>query len=350
MTYKKRIKNVAANFPGLLETNRLDLLNAQLIDLQSQGYDNLVENFLSNKNQYTIRPFLFEIYLCRWLLSKNEIKNVVYEPNDIEKPPDFVFNIDEKSFQIEAKVINQLVNEIVKKKLIGQINRRISSKTNNVIELWLSENIDVKEINKIVDWIADGCVFLQIGKKLELISEEETLAWIKPIYESGTGGRVGIENSLGTADGFGQQIDTMNIKDKILSKIKKSDIKFKTRCDEDIYNFIFITCDSSIFLSKETLQEALYGSEAVVSYHDKYGEIKHKEILQDNGIWSKEKYTNIDIIFFIKPGTDFLGNEFDPLVFLNPYKKEKLQKIPDPFGNMRFHLPPTLLGQSIFGY
>jgi hypothetical protein len=350
MTYKKRIKNVAANFPGLLETNRIDLLNSQLINLQTQGYDNLVENFLSNKNQYTIRPFLFEIYLCRWLLSQNEIRNVVYEPDDIEKPPEFIFDIDEKSFQIEAKVITQLINENVKKKLVSQINRRISSKTKNVIELWLSENIDLKDINKIVDWIADGCVSLKIGNKRKLISEEETLAWIKAIYESKNGGIVGIENLLGTADGLAQQIDKRNIKEKILSKIKKSNKKFKSRCGEDIYNFIFITCESSIFLSKETLQESLYGSEAVISYHDKSGEIKYKEVLQDNGIWSKETYTNIDIIFFIKPCTDFLGDEFDPLVFLNPYKIEKLQKIPDPFSNMRFHLPATLLGQSIFGY
>ena len=63
MTHKEKIKNVAANFPGLLESDRLDLLNSQLNALQRKGYCKLVENFLSNKNQYTIRPFLFEIYL-----------------------------------------------------------------------------------------------------------------------------------------------------------------------------------------------------------------------------------------------------------------------------------------------
>jgi hypothetical protein len=53
---------------------------------------------------------------------------------------------------------------------------------------------------------------------------------------------------------------------------------------------------------------------------------------------------------FIKPGTDFLSNDFNPLVFPNPYKSEKLRKIPYPFSTMKTHLPPTLLGQSIFGY
>jgi len=117
MAYKERIKNVAANFPGLLDSDRLDLLNLQLIDLQKKGYSKLVENFLSNKNQYTIRPFLFEIYLCRWLLSQNKIRDVVYEPDDMTNPPEFVFNIDGMSFQIEAKVITQLINETVRKKL-----------------------------------------------------------------------------------------------------------------------------------------------------------------------------------------------------------------------------------------
>ena len=350
MTYKERIKNVAANFPGLLDSDRLDLLNLQLIDLQKKGYLKLVENFLSNKSQYTIRPFLFEIYLCRWLLSQNKIRDVVYEPDGMTRPPEFVFNIDDKSFQIEAKVITQLINETVKKKLVSQINRRISSKTNNVFELWLSENIGPKEINKIVDWIADECVAINIGNKRELIIKEETLAWIKAIHESSSGGSVGIEHFLGTADGLAQQIDTTNIKEKILSKIKKSNNKFKLQCGEDIYSFVFITCDSNIFLSKETLQEVLYGSEAVISYQDKDGEFQFKEILQGNGIWSKKAYTNIDMVFFIKPGTDFLKNTFEPFVFPNPHNAKKIRKTPKPFGNMKIHLPPTMLGQSIFGY
>jgi len=350
MPYKERIKGVAANFPGLLDSNRLDLLNSQLIDLQKKGYIKLVENFLSNKNQYTIRPFLFEIYLCRWLLSQNKIRGLVYEPDDMASPPEFVFNIDDKSFQIEAKVITQLINETVKKKLVSQINRRISSKTNNVFEIWLSENIEPKDINKIVDWIADESVSLNIGDKKEFIIDKETLAWIKAIYESNSGGSVGIEHFLGKADGLAQQIDTMNIKEKILSKIKKSNDKFKLRCGEDIYSFIFITCDSNIFLSKETFQEALYGSEAVISYQDIAGKIQFKEILQDNGIWSKKAYTNIDIVFFIKSGTDFLKNTFEPFVFPNPHNAKKIRKTPEPFGNMKIHLPPTMLGQSIFGY
>jgi len=350
MPYKEKIKKVAANFPGLLDSNRLDLLNLQLIDLQKKGYSKLVNNFLSNKNHYTIRPFLFEIYICRWLLSQNKCRDILYEPDDMVKPPEFIFNINNKSFQIEAKVITQLINETVKKKLVSQINRRISSKTNNVYEIWLSENIEPKDINKIVDWIVDECIALNIGKKREYIIEGETLAWMKGIYESNSGGSVGIEHILGTADGLAQQIDMTNIKEKILSKIKKSNNKLKLRCGEEIYNIVFITCDSSIFLSKETFQEALYGSEAVILCQDKDGKMQFKEILQDNGIWSKEAYTNIDVIMFIKPGTDFLNNNFDPLVFPNPYKNEKLQKIPEPFRTMKTHLPPTLLGQSIFGY
>lgn len=350
MPYKEKIKKVAANFPGILDSDRLELLNTQLIDLQKKGFIKLVDNFLSHKNQYTIRPFLFEIYLCRWFLSQNEIKEVVYEPDDMAKPPEFVFNIDDKSFQIEAKVITQLINENVKKKLVSQINRRISSKTNNVFEIWLSENIEPRDINKVVDLIADESASLKIGNKKELIIEEETVAWINAIYESNSGGKVGIEHVLGTAEGLAQQIDTTNIKDKILSKMKKSNSKFKSRLGENIYNLLFMTCDSNIFLSKETFQEALYGSEAVISFIDKEGKTQFKEILQDNGIWSKETYSNIDMIFFIKPGTDFLKDNFEPLIFPNPYNAEKVRKTPDPFEKMKIHLPPTMLGKSIFSY
>ena len=280
MPYKEKINTLAANFPGLLESERLDLLNSQLFSLEKRGYTNLVNNFLSNKNLYTIRPFLFKIFICRWLLSQKNTRDIVYEPEDLETPPEFVFNIDEKTFQIEAKVITQLNNETIKKKIVSQINRRISSKTSNVIEIWLSENIEPKDINKIVDWIAVESVSLNVGIKRFLIMEDETLAWVKTIFESQSGGSVGIEHILGTDDGLASQIDTISIRDKLLSKIKKSNKKFKLRCGEDIYNFIFITCDSSIFISKETLQESLYGNEAIISYHDENGEIKYKEVLK----------------------------------------------------------------------
>jgi hypothetical protein len=78
--------------------------------------------------------------------------------------------------------------------------------------------------------------------------------------------------------------------------------------------------------------------------------MQFKEILQDDGIWSKETYTNIDMIFFIKSGTDFLNDTFEPFIFPNPHNLEKLRKTPEPFSKMKIHLPPTMLGQSIFGY
>ena len=55
MPYKERIKKVAANFPGILDSDRLELLNTQLIGLQKKGFTKLVDNFLSNRNQYTIK-------------------------------------------------------------------------------------------------------------------------------------------------------------------------------------------------------------------------------------------------------------------------------------------------------
>lgn len=210
MPFKEKIRKVAANFPGILDSGRLELLNTQLIDLQKKGFIKLVENFLSSKNQYTIRPFLLELYICRWLLSQNKIKGVLYEPDCMAKPPEFVFNINDKSFQIEAKVITQFINETVKKKIVSQIHRRISSKTNSVFEIWLSENIELIDVNNIVDWIVTESESLKIGNKRRLIIEEETVAWIKPIDDRTSGGKVGIERTLCTADGMAQPMNITN--------------------------------------------------------------------------------------------------------------------------------------------
>jgi hypothetical protein len=117
MPFKNEIKNLATNFPGLLDPYRLDLFNNELIELKKQGFNKLVEHILSNKYQYTLTPSLFELYICRWLISLDICKDLLYEPDDQQYPPDFRFSIGDHLFQIEAKVITQLVNEEVKKKL-----------------------------------------------------------------------------------------------------------------------------------------------------------------------------------------------------------------------------------------
>jgi hypothetical protein len=121
--------------------------------------------------------------------------------------------------------------------------------------------------------------------------------------------------------------------------MKKSNNKFRQRCDEDNYNLIFVTCDSSIFLNKHTFITALYGSEAVNIYKNENGENKSKVTFMDNGIWGKKVYTNIDIILFIESGIDFLRNDFDPYVFLNPHNITKLKRIPEPFYSMKCICP-----------
>jgi len=118
------------------------------------------------------------------------------------------------------------------------------------------------------------------------------------------------------------------------------------KASENISNFLFVTCEANIFLIKETFQEALYGSEAVISYSDKNGNIQWKEILEDNGIWSKEIYSNVDIVFFIKSETNLLEDAFHPYIFPNPNKFEKLRRLYKPFSTMRVHLPPTMLGKT----
>ena len=167
MPFKEKILVVAKEFPGITEPERLNILNSQLLDLKDKGFNNLINNFLSAVNPYTLIPFIFEIYICRWLHSIRDGKNIFYEPIGYSKPPDFFLQISDIKFQIEAKAITQITNETIKKKIVKQINNRIGPKTRNLIEIWLSENIEVKKLNSIVDWITKETITMNLGEKRE---------------------------------------------------------------------------------------------------------------------------------------------------------------------------------------
>ncbi|MEE9604497.1 MAG: hypothetical protein V3V70_02905 [Candidatus Scalindua sp.] len=347
MPYRNKIKLIAANFPGLVNTDRLNILNKQLLELKEKGFNKLVENFLSNKYQYTLTPFLFELYLCRWILTIDNCKDVCYEPSDLKNPPDFRFKIDNYLFYVEAKAITQIFNELSKKKVVEQINSRISSKTNIAFEIWLSEDIAPKEMNDVIDWAVKESVQLSIGEKEEYNVNGEILASIKAIYKSESSGGIGSERILGTYDGEVKEIDMDIIREKIKSKIKKANVKFKSirGQNDNTFNLLFLTCDSRVFLHKDIIAEVLYGREEVTVYQNG----KCETSLQNNGIWSKEVYTNIDMVFFIEPSIDFLGKEFNPYIFPNPQKIIKLRKVPTPFCGMKTSIPSTLFGPKEIG-
>jgi hypothetical protein len=220
MPYRDRIKQISAGFPGILE--RVDFLNSQLKDLADKGFEKLVENFLSNRNVYTLRPFLFEIFICRWILSFGCATDIEYEPNDITAQPDFRFKIDGKLFHIEVKTLMQVQNEIVKKKIVMQINERISSLTSNVIEIWLSENLEQKELNHAVDWISSKAIELKKGEKDSLINNDDCYAWVSIIGVSKGEGYIGIEHIGGTQDELLSKINTDRIRGQFRQKIKQA--------------------------------------------------------------------------------------------------------------------------------
>ena len=340
MPYRNKIKLIAANFPGLVNTDRLNILNKQLLDLKEKGFNKLVENFLTNKYQYTLIPFLFELYLCRWILTIDDCKDVCYEPNDLKNPPEFRFKIDNYLFHVEAKAITQIFNEVSKKKVVEQINSRISSKTNTVFEIWLSEDIEAKEMNDVIDWASNESVRLSVGEEVKYNVNGEILVSIKAIYKSKASGKIGSERIFGTYDGEMKEINVNIIREKIKSKIKKAYNKFKfiRGLNDNTFNLLFLTCDSRVFIDKDILQEVFYGREEVTVYQNG----KCETSLQNNGIWSKKVYANIDMVFFIEPNIDFLGKEFNPYIFPNPQKIKKLRKIPAPFCGMKTSIPSIM--------
>jgi hypothetical protein len=332
MTFIKQIKDMSKDFPGVFE--RSSVLNSQLSELSEIGLDKLVHNFLSNKGEYTLRPFLFEVFLARWLRSYGGVTDLHYEPDGFRSPPDFSFRIDDSLFYVQAKVLVQIGNEEIKKKIIRQINLRISGLTKNVLEIWLSEDIDVKAINSVVGWITEKATRLSVGEKEVYSREDEILAWVKVPCLSSEEGYVGMEHIGESHDGLICQTNIEVIRNRICDKIKKAN-KNLPNSDNSTFNIFALTNDFSMLLSLESIQDALYGTEEIVGG----GDGVFFESLAENGIWSRRVFTNIDLVLYYDSGVDLLGDTPDPYLFINPFKAEKIRTIAEPFKSMKARIP-----------
>lgn len=335
MSYIKRIEEMSKDFPGVCE--RASVLNDQLSELSECGLDKLVRNFLSNKNEYTLRPFLFEVFLARWFRSQGSITDLQYEPDGFRSPPDFSFKINNCIFYLQAKVLVQISNEQVKKKIIRQINSRISDLTKNVLEVWLSEDIDTKALNPIVDWITEKATTLSVGEKEVYSHDGEILAWVKVPCLSSAKGYVGIEHIGKSYDGLVRQTNIEAIRNKVRDKIKQAN-KNLPDSDDRTFNLLALNNDFSMLLSLESIQDVLYGTKEIIGGYDKQGDDVFYERLAENGIWSRRVFSNIDLVLYYDSGADLLGKPPDPYLFINPFNTEKIRTITEPFYSMKVRI------------
>jgi hypothetical protein len=336
MSYIKRIEEISKDFPGVFE--RASVLNAQFSQLSENGLDKLVHNFLSNKGEYTLRPFLFEVFLARWLRSRRSITDLQYEPDGFRTPPDFSFRIDNSLFYVQAKVLVQIGNEQTKKKIVHQINSRISGLTNNVLEIWLSEDIDAKMLNSVVDWVTKKATRLSIGEKEAYSHDGEAVAWVKVLCLSNAEGYVGIEHIGESHDGLICPTNIEAIRNRVRDKIKRANRNLPDP-DNNTFNLLALTNDFSMLLSLESIQDALYGTEEIIGGCDERGDPVFYERLTQNGIWSKRVFTNIDLVLYYDSGVDLLGDTPDPCLFVNPFNSERIRTITEPFYSMKARIP-----------
>jgi hypothetical protein len=246
---------------------------------------------------------------------------------------------------MQAKVLLQISNEQVKKKIMRQINSRISGFTKNVLEVWLSEDIDVKVLNSVVDWIADKATRFSVGEKDVYSHDGVILAWVKVLCLGSKEGYVGIEHLGKSHDGLICQTNLEAMRNRMRDKIKQAN-KNLPDSDNSTFNLLALTNDLSMLLSLESIQEALYGTEEMIEVCGERGDVVFYQRLAENGIWSKRVFTNIDLVLYYDSGVDLLGDTPDPYLFINPFNSEKIRTITEPFYSMKARIPHLYYGPS----
>ena len=181
------------------------------------------------------------------------------------------------------------------------------------------------------------------GEKEQLVTDDEILASVEVVDQSPKAGGIGVEHIGGTAEGLLAPLNVEGVRDRLRKTVSKA---YKSLRYEDVktFNFLFLASDAYVFdVRLETLAEAIYGTERITHYPT-VDETKVVASLKPNGIWSENVYSKLDAIFYFKPNTDWLGADFDPIIFPNPVKIEKLRTVPQPFNSMKCSLPKLVFG------
>jgi|GEM_PF-1646869 len=338
-----------ALFPGIVESPEvIEKIDSLLQRVEQAGHQKLIDNFCSQNMPDRARDFLFELSLCGWLLENTEIVELEYEPSGEERPPDFRFKIRDVTFDIQAKRLHQVGNEIIKELFEREVRNRLSRICRPwLISYWVSGDLERCHINHFFEYIRDNidsfhpALTITEGIRAKQYHwPEEGQLLVRFSFLENPDGDQSIKKlcsfPIGDEHGMCQWIPKDPIRKKMKSILRTSSGSFSNPVSATQSNIVVMQAMFEIMIDEHMMSDLLWGDELIqipVGEND-IGEpfSTHAE----NGLFRNESFSHICGLVLISDRSTPIDASFSGAYFPNPMHLEMICKHPKPFPEMSF--------------
>lgn len=354
MDFKPTILDNFARFRGIINApDRVEGINNLLNEINSKGFNRLVDIFCAQKDSDKAYDIIFEIWICRILLQNPEIQNLEYEPSNENSPPDFRFQLRGVQFDIQVKRLLNVHNEMTKGIFYDECLRRLERISKPwFINYGVSSKFVRQDINPFFEYIKKYLDSFEVVSSLDKVPISPMYSWpdkdnalvsftfsekqkkenkfISPGIVYDDAGEVGVS--------FVDMAPIRKATKRVLNKAKTT-LRKKVTAKQS--NLVIIKTGGDIWLDTEDVLNILYGDEGFEVSTKFDGKENTRITRASNGLFSNGSFSTICGVVFIAQNTNILSADIEGSYFLNPLHIQNIKNHPKPFPNLPFTYPST---------
>jgi hypothetical protein len=337
------LKNLGI-FPGLVEDpDWIETLNNILNDLNSLGFDRLVQNFCTQPDPERACDFLFEIWICQMLRRNQDVQDLEYEPPKTQNPPDFRFLINGVSFDMQVKRLHNVTYELTKLLFKRECQKRLFTIPKPwLINFWVSNRFLLQDLNPFFVYLKRFINQFSPVTTLDTHLGEPQYSWEKngttlvrfsfiekQIKEPGI--FPGVNFFMGTENGLMEPIDTDAFRSSVERLLRKSRKSLIRPVSPTQANLLVMQLVHFPFADK-AMPATLFGDEVIGWHRGKDLEI----FRQTNGLFHPNNFSKICGLILVPPIGWGFSECFKGDYFPHPSHVQNIRCHPKPFEEMMF--------------
>lgn len=351
MNYQSVIIENLSKFPGIINhPDRVKEINNILIILEEKGFKKLVANFCNQEDSDRAYDILFEMWICRVLLTNQNIKNLQYEPSDSIHPPDFRFEINQTYFDIQVKRLHNVYNEISKRLFQRECKRRLSKITKSwFINYGISKKFKREHLNPFFQYLKKN-----INHFVAVPSLSETLK-TRPYYwpndndklvsfsfseKQKQNNKISIGIIFNNVGGLQvEYVPVEPIRQSVRRILKKAKLSLTKEITSRQSNIIIMKTASELWFDEDTMLDVLYGDDCTELTLMPDGSEKIKDIRANNGLLRSDTFSTVCGLIFVPNEAHLNDIDFKGFYFPHPLHLKTIEAHPKIFNSLKFCCP-----------
>jgi hypothetical protein len=344
--FEQEIKNNLSDYKGIIsDQSIIDEVNDVLVYLENHGFHKLINNFLSHKKTLQAYTFLYECYICYHLSKNTEINNLVYEPNDSVYPPDFRFNIETITYDLQVKMLTNIDKNQIRLLFSKECQNRLYAIEKPLFFNYaLSPSFLPEHINTFFEYIVNNLDSFPVlpsldsafsAEKLYWGDESENLVEFSFAYRSADDTRKSIVVGY-SKDSMGNEFRRREIDEyrkKVKSILDKSKKTFANHASDTQANLVVIGYAPGIDIHDDIWMDIFYGDEGFMVSQTCLHE-KSESVRANNGLLREDTFSNITSI--VCTNRNFSAEQLEGNYYPHLIHLESIKKYPKVFSNFKY--------------